>query len=126
VSCCPLSPSPCVQTARANASSFTLTFATGRSVGIGAYLVRLGQRTIQRASSAPIILTGFKALNKRTYCRASVYAAMHSSILLKEGRVARPSPQCVQSLCVGGGATSNLRRGGFLDTAHVLFRTQPS
>ncbi len=53
-----------LQTARANASSFTLTFATGRSVGIGAYLVRLGQRTVQRASSAPIILTGFKALNK--------------------------------------------------------------
>jgi acetyl-CoA carboxylase carboxyltransferase component len=56
-----------LQTARANASSFTLTFATGRSVGIGAYLVRLGQRTVQRASSAPIILTGFKALNKCTW-----------------------------------------------------------
>jgi len=27
--------------------TFTLTIVTGRSVGIGAYLVRLGQRTIQ-------------------------------------------------------------------------------
>src|SRR5690606_691967 len=36
----------------------------GRTVGIGAYLVRLGQRTIQRTRSAPIILTGYQALNK--------------------------------------------------------------
>lgn len=36
-----------------------------RSVGIGAYLARLGQRVIQKASPAqPIILTGFNALNK--------------------------------------------------------------
>ena len=35
-----------------------------RTVGIGAYLVRLGQRTIQKVSSSPIILTGFQALNK--------------------------------------------------------------
>jgi len=35
-----------------------------RTVGIGAYLVRLGQRTIQKASASPIILTGFQALNK--------------------------------------------------------------
>jgi acetyl-CoA carboxylase/biotin carboxylase 1 len=59
---------PCVcvsaQTCRANDSTFTLTYVTGRSVGIGAYLVRLGQRTIQKASNAPILLTGFKALNK--------------------------------------------------------------
>ena len=37
---------------------------TGRSVGIGAYLVRLGQRTIQKTEKAPIILTGYQALNK--------------------------------------------------------------
>ena len=36
----------------------------GRSVGIGAYLVRLNQRTIQRRTAAPIILTGYAALNK--------------------------------------------------------------
>lgn len=35
-----------------------------RTVGIGAYLVRLGQRTIQKASASPIILTGYQALNK--------------------------------------------------------------
>lgn len=35
-----------------------------RTVGIGAYLVRLGQRTIQKSSASPIILTGYQALNK--------------------------------------------------------------
>lgn len=49
-------------TARAYEEIFTLTYVTGRSVGIGAYLVRLGQRTIQRID-APIILTGCNALN---------------------------------------------------------------
>jgi acetyl-CoA carboxylase / biotin carboxylase 1 len=43
---------------------FTLTVVLGRSVGIGAYLVRLGQRTIQKSSASPIILTGYQALNK--------------------------------------------------------------
>jgi len=43
---------------------FTMTIVLGRTVGIGAYLVRLGQRTIQKASASPIILTGYQALNK--------------------------------------------------------------
>ncbi len=34
------------------------------TVGIGAYLVRLGQRTIQKTTDSPIILTGYQALNK--------------------------------------------------------------
>jgi acetyl-CoA carboxylase carboxyltransferase component len=42
---------------------FTLSYVTGRTVGIGSYLVRLGQRCIQRKGS-PIILTGYQALNK--------------------------------------------------------------
>jgi acetyl-CoA carboxylase/biotin carboxylase 1 len=42
---------------------FTLSYVTGRSVGIGAYLVRLGQRIIQM-KEGPIILTGYSALNK--------------------------------------------------------------
>ncbi|TPX49071.1 acetyl-CoA carboxylase [Synchytrium endobioticum] len=42
---------------------FTLTLVTCRSVGIGAYLVRLGQRAIQ-VEYTPIILTGAAALNK--------------------------------------------------------------
>eukprot|EP01118_Nematostelium_gracile_P015348 TRINITY_DN6130_c0_g1_i1.p1 TRINITY_DN6130_c0_g1~~TRINITY_DN6130_c0_g1_i1.p1 ORF type:complete len:1010 (+),score=322.58 TRINITY_DN6130_c0_g1_i1:280-3030(+) len=50
------------ETSRAYNEIFTLTVVTGRTVGIGAYLVRLGQRTIQ--SKAPIILTGASALNK--------------------------------------------------------------
>ncbi|KAJ4966755.1 hypothetical protein NE237_018604 [Protea cynaroides] len=49
--------------ARAYKETFTLTFVTGRTVGIGAYLARLGMRCIQRLDQ-PIILTGFSALNK--------------------------------------------------------------
>ncbi|KAL9247543.1 hypothetical protein vseg_020966 [Gypsophila vaccaria] len=49
--------------ARAYQETFTLTYVTGRSVGIGAYLARLGMRCIQRVDQ-PIILTGFLALNK--------------------------------------------------------------
>lgn len=48
---------------RAYQETFTLTFVTGRTVGIGAYLARLGMRCIQRLDQ-PIILTGFSALNK--------------------------------------------------------------
>ena len=40
------------------------SFLHSRTVGIGAYLVRLGQRTIQKTSASPIILTGYQALNK--------------------------------------------------------------
>jgi acetyl-CoA carboxylase/biotin carboxylase 1 len=36
---------------------------TARSVGIGAYLVRLGQRVVQ-VEGQPIILTGAQAINK--------------------------------------------------------------
>eukprot|EP01117_Protostelium_nocturnum_P006363 TRINITY_DN2299_c0_g1_i1.p1 TRINITY_DN2299_c0_g1~~TRINITY_DN2299_c0_g1_i1.p1 ORF type:complete len:2212 (+),score=828.58 TRINITY_DN2299_c0_g1_i1:166-6801(+) len=50
------------ETSLAYDETFTLTFVTGRTVGIGAYLVRLGQRTIQ--DKGPIILTGSSALNK--------------------------------------------------------------
>jgi len=39
-----------------------------RTVGIGAYLVRLGQRTIQKTTASPIILTGYQALNKLMGC----------------------------------------------------------
>ncbi|CAG8507081.1 5656_t:CDS:2, partial [Acaulospora morrowiae] len=50
-------------TSRAYEEIFTITLVTCRSVGIGAYLVRLGQRTIQNEGQ-PIILTGAPALNK--------------------------------------------------------------
>ena len=52
------------ETSRAYEDIFTLTIVLGRTVGIGAYLVRLGQRTIQKSSASPIILTGYQALNK--------------------------------------------------------------
>lgn len=48
---------------RAFREGITITFASGRAVGIGAYLARLGRRVVQR-QSAPLVLTGFAALNK--------------------------------------------------------------
>jgi biotin carboxylase/acetyl-CoA carboxylase carboxyltransferase component/biotin carboxyl carrier protein len=52
------------ETSLAYDQTFTATVVTGRTVGIGAYLVRLGQRCIQKDDGAPIILTGSTALNK--------------------------------------------------------------
>jgi len=48
---------------RAFREGFSITLVSGRTVGIGAYLARLGRRCVQRADQ-PIILTGFAALNK--------------------------------------------------------------
>ncbi|KAJ5750832.1 Acetyl-CoA carboxylase [Penicillium manginii] len=50
-------------TSKAYEDIFTITLVTCRSVGIGAYLVRLGQRAIQ-VEGQPIILTGAPAINK--------------------------------------------------------------
>ena len=47
------------ETSRAYREIFTLSYVTGRSVGIGAYLVRLGQRVIQM-KTGPMILTGYR------------------------------------------------------------------
>ena len=52
------------ETSAAYNDIFTMTIVLGRTVGIGAYLVRLGQRTIQKTTGSPIILTGYQALNK--------------------------------------------------------------
>ncbi|KDN44883.1 acetyl-CoA carboxylase [Tilletiaria anomala UBC 951] len=51
------------ETSRARDEIFTVTIVTGRSVGIGAYLARLGDRVIQ-VEGSPLILTGYQALNK--------------------------------------------------------------
>ena len=51
------------ETSRAYNEIFTLSYVTGRSVGIGAYLNRLGQRVIQSVDG-PLVLTGYGALNK--------------------------------------------------------------
>jgi acetyl-CoA carboxylase/biotin carboxylase 1 len=48
-------------TSRAYEQIFTASLVTGRTVGIGAYLVRLGQRMIQ--NQGPVLLTGAGALN---------------------------------------------------------------
>mmetsp|Transcript_33149 Transcript_33149/g.80536 ORF Transcript_33149/g.80536 Transcript_33149/m.80536 type:complete len:2346 (-) Transcript_33149:253-7290(-) len=52
------------ETSKAYNEVFTLTYCCGRSVGIGAYLARLGQRVVQKRRGAPILLTGHFALNK--------------------------------------------------------------
>jgi acetyl-CoA carboxylase/biotin carboxylase 1 len=56
------------ETSSAYNDIFTMTIVLGRTVGIGAYLVRLGQRTIQKTTASPIILTGYQALNKLMGC----------------------------------------------------------
>ena len=48
---------------RAFREGLTITLVSGRTVGIGAYLARLGRRCVQRVDQ-PIILTGYAALNK--------------------------------------------------------------
>jgi acetyl-CoA carboxylase/biotin carboxylase 1 len=57
------------ETSAAYEETFTITLVSARSVGIGAYVVRLGQRTIQVEGSS-IILTGAGALNKVRACAA--------------------------------------------------------
>lgn len=42
---------------------YTITLVSGRTVGIGAYLARLGRRVVQRADQ-PIILTGWVGLTQ--------------------------------------------------------------
>ena len=51
------------ETARTYKDSFTLSYVTSGSIGIGSYLNRLGQRIIQKGNNSPILLTGYKALN---------------------------------------------------------------
>lgn len=51
------------ETSQAYEDIFTISLVSGRSVGIGAYVTRLAQRCIQR-EGAPLVLTGYQALNK--------------------------------------------------------------
>jgi len=51
------------ETARAYHEIVTISMVSARAIGIGAYLVRLGQRVVQVENSS-IILTGAAALNK--------------------------------------------------------------
>jgi len=51
------------ETSRAYNEIVTITYTTARTVGIGSYVLRLGQRSIMHENSS-IILTGFNALNK--------------------------------------------------------------
>ena len=60
------------ETSKAYREIPTISLVTGRAVGIGAYLVRLGQRVVQVESSF-VILTGFVALN--SVLGSSVYSS---------------------------------------------------
>ncbi|CAH1789095.1 unnamed protein product [Owenia fusiformis] len=51
------------ETSQAYNDIITINLVTCRAIGIGSYLVRLGQRVIQ-VETSNIILTGFRALNK--------------------------------------------------------------
>ena len=51
------------ETAQAYKDIVTISMVSARAIGIGAYLVRLGQRVVQIDNSS-IILTGAAALNK--------------------------------------------------------------
>lgn len=57
------------ETSRSYDEVVTISMVTCRAIGIGSYLVRLGQRVIQIENSH-IILTGYSALNKvRKLCK---------------------------------------------------------
>lgn len=51
------------ETSQAYNEIVTISMVTCRAIGIGSYLLRLGQRVIQIENSH-IILTGYAALNK--------------------------------------------------------------
>ena len=51
------------ETSIANRAIFTLGYSTARNIGIGSDVLRPGQRVVQH-NDAPILLTGFQALNK--------------------------------------------------------------
>lgn len=55
------------ETSQAYKEVVTISMVTCRAIGIGSYVVRLGQRVIQIENSH-IILTGYIALNKVIFC----------------------------------------------------------
>ncbi|XP_030632156.1 acetyl-CoA carboxylase isoform X2 [Chanos chanos] len=66
------------ESSRAYEEVITLNLVTCRAIGIGAYVVRLGQRTIQ-VENSHIILTGAAALNK---CKSRCSAPLSLSLSL--------------------------------------------
>ena len=59
------------ETSLAYEDIFTISLVSCRSVGIGAYLVRLGQRVVQ-VESSPIILTGKLQVMTLKHCNMHV------------------------------------------------------
>lgn len=68
------------ETSRAYQSNMTITFVTGRTVGIGAYITRLGHRVIQKANNAPILLTGYQVSHLSTFSSHNYKQSIFSGI----------------------------------------------
>lgn len=66
------------ETSEAYRDIVTYSMVTCRAIGIGAYLVRLGQRVVQ-VESSHIILTGYSALNK---VRLTLVTVLDKGLLL--------------------------------------------
>lgn len=71
------------ETSQAYNEVVTISMVSCRAIGIGSYLVRLGQRLIQIENSH-IILTGYSALNKvpRMLCSLFDQMFIHQFIIL--------------------------------------------
>ncbi|KAJ8783971.1 hypothetical protein J1605_009014, partial [Eschrichtius robustus] len=69
----------------------TISLVTCRAIGIGAYLVRLGQRTIQ-VENSHLILTGAGALNKNTGSRHADFSSCGTQAQLLRGMWDLPGP----------------------------------
>ena len=71
------------ETSQAYKEVITISMVTCRAIGIGAYLVRLGQRVIQ-IDNSHIILTGYGALNKVRFSHGFMFHTKVKLISLDE------------------------------------------
>lgn len=69
------------ETSQAYKEVVTISMVSCRAIGIGSYLVRLGQRVIQ-IDNSHIILTGYSALNKVQVQETLQYIYIHISIAI--------------------------------------------
>ncbi|EOD32164.1 acetyl-CoA carboxylase [Emiliania huxleyi CCMP1516] len=90
------------ETSIANREIFTLSYSTARNIGIGSYVLRLGQRVIQQRD-APIILTGYMALNK----------LLGTTVYESNGQLGGPE-------VMGGNGVSHLVVDNDLDAVHRI------
>lgn len=111
------------ETSAAYNDIFTMTIVLGRTVGIGAYLVRLGQRCIQKTTASPIILTGYQALNK--LMGADVYSTNEQlggpGIMYSNGvsHLAEPDHLCAVKAAISWLAYVPSKRGALLPITDI-------